>query len=958
MHDLTHEYISENVADSSVIFQRGTHLFNHGAFLCTENMPEEGRFVYGVDGNYGDYTIEIIMEEERVETNCDCPYPSDGCKHVVAALLDIMGRQKRVEKNLSGGESLPEDSCEKEEWLSPEEIRRQALEDRMKRAGREEFRLIEGEMYKGVHLVTTLRGRQYEVTLHDPAAAAGHCTCPDFLTNRLNTCKHLIFAGDELKAKRGFRGKVQQERFPFVDIFWDSVHGRPRLFKERSFEEIGDIWAELCASFGDDGLFKHEDITEIAPLLAALEGDKRVRIEETVFARLDDLLHENQMEKLSATSRIDFSSVNAKLYPYQKEGVGFGVFKRGVLIGDEMGLGKTIQAIALTLLKREIFGFRKVLVVTVASLKEQWKREIEKFTNEDAVVVAGPAKDRMTVYREDESLFKITNYEAVLRDVTILSRYKPDLVILDEAQRIKNFTTKTAEAVKGIPRKHSVVLTGTPLENKLEDVYSIVQFLDADLLSPLWEFAANHFMLSKSKKGKIIGYRNLDLLHEKLKPLVIRRKKEEVLEDLPDEVVNNYYIDLTEEQEEMHAGYGKALAPLLGKKYLTPMDLRKIQKLLLRMRQVCDSTFLIDRATHISPKLEELQKIVDELVVQNNRKVVIFSEWTTMTYLIGRKLSDAGIPFVELSGKVPVAKRQVLIDEFTTNPHCKVFLSTDAGGTGLNLQAADCVINFELPWNPAKMNQRIGRVNRIGQKSRCVNVVNLIAKRSIEERIVAGIKLKTDLFKGVFDGGADMVTFSSEKRTELLNQLRELWGGEPEDMTGDPQLSEELPVDTPHYLNPELLGENGEPALFEQENESFESREAGETVEGVEDRESGTSAEFPEVSGPLNDPENAETHSSPGSPGGWESADVVAADEGREPLGAPCARGKEESTTLFEGQSREKVENVLNSGMEFIGGLLEMATGKKLEKAESGEKMIRIDGNTGEVTMKFKLPGF
>ena len=315
---------------------------------------------------------------------------------------------------------------------------------------------------------------------------------------------------------------------------------------------------------------------------------------------------------------------------------------------------------------------------------------------------------------------------------------------------LKTLTTKTAEAVKSLPRQHAIILTGTPLENKLEDVYSLVQFLDPERLSPLWQFAADHFLLSRRKKGDILGYVNLNTLHEKLKPLVIRRRKEEVLEQLPELIVNDYYIDLHQEQAEIHAGYSQSLLPLLNKKFLTPMDLRRIQTLLLKMRQTCDSTYLIDRQTNISPKLDELANILDELIKQNGRKVVIFSEWTTMTMLIGKHLSREAIPFVELSGRVPVVKRQALIDEFNTNPDCKVFLSTDAGGTGLNLQAADCVVNFELPWNPARVNQRIGRVNRIGQKSNCINVVNLIAKYSIEERIMAGIKLKGDLFQRGF----------------------------------------------------------------------------------------------------------------------------------------------------------------------------------------------------------------
>jgi SNF2 family DNA or RNA helicase len=483
-----------------------------------------------------------------------------------------------------------------------------------------------------------------------------------------------------------------------------------------------------------------------------------------------------------------------RLYPYQMEGVRFALYKPAALIGDEMGLGKTLQAIALAGLKQRIFGFEKVLVVTLASLKEQWKREIERFSDMQADIVAGSPQQRKEIYFSGQGLFKITNYEAVLRDVTLLSRFHPDLVILDEAQRIKDFSTKTAEAVKRIPRTHALVLTGPPLENKL-------------------------------------------------------------------------------------------------------MDIRRMQELLLCMRMTCDSTYLIDRQTNISPKLKKLEGIIQELVVESGRKMVIFSEWTTMTFLIARHLSDAGIKFVELSGNVPVKKRQALIDEFTHNPDCRVFLSTDAGGTGLNLQAAACVVNFELPWNPAKMNQRIGRVNRIGQESRCINVVNLITKGSIEEKILAGIQLKTELFDGAFDGRADKVEFSSEKRTELLNQLREMMGEDPVPPPATSTPPEEIPEDTPHYLNPEVL-------------------------------------------------ERA------------ESTPDVTAEEFTDDAAIPARDTDNSGGEILAGQTPEKIEAVLNSGMQFIGGLMEMATGQKVEAAAEDGRMVSIDRQTGEVTLKFKMPGF
>jgi len=925
---LTNEYIRDCIADSAVIYQRGIKIYEYGSYICSEADHKKGQFLYDIDGTYGDYTARIHLHEDGVELSCDCPYPGKGCKHLVAALLDIKDQIKGFKPQLKNIDDM--DSLEPTEpYLTEEEIKHQALEDRKKRANQEKFEVILGDMYKGEHLLETNRGKQYVITLHDPENNRGHCSCPDFFTNRLNTCKHLIYLDNHIKKNKDFKKRIAQESFPFIDIYWDSAHDKPRLFSERPASEISDIQEHLSEYFDSEGLFAKNDLNEFLTFAAHLNGHKKIRVQEHVFKRLDDHLLKAQMKELSHKSLPAMDVLKTNLYPYQKVGVEFGLYKQGVLIGDEMGLGKTLQAIALGILKKEIFGFTKVLVVTLASLKEQWKREIERFTDEKALVIAGSRLKRQASYNQEDSLFKITNYEAVLRDVTIISRFKPDLLILDEAQRIKNFTTKTAEAVKSLPRKHALVLTGTPLENKLEDVYSIVQFLDPHMLSPLWNFAAEYFMLSRDKKGKVLGYRNLDHLNKRLKSIVIRRRKEEVLSDLPDEVVNNYFLDLAEPQQKMHAGFLQSLLPLLNKKFLTPVDIKRIQTLLLMMRMVCDSTYLIDRKTNISPKLKELAGILDELVVQNGRKAVIFSEWTTMTFLIAKHLSEAGIQFVELSGKVPVNKRQLLIDEFTNNPECKVFLSTDAGGTGLNLQAADCVINFELPWNPAKMNQRIGRVNRIGQKSKCINVVNLITKLSIEEKILASIQIKTDLFKGVFDGGIDKVEFSQKKRTELLNKLREMMGEEAAVEKTEARDLEEIPEDTPHYLNPKVLQEEKKCLYYEEENTDDKDGDKGE--DKAKDK--------------LDEEFDLETSSSETeSPGTLKTADTP----------------EKEQEFSLGGQSPEKLEEVLNSGLQFIGGLLEMATGEKIKSTDTDneKRMLRIDKETGEVTMKFKLPGF
>lgn len=876
-------------ADSAIIFNRGESLHRNGAFRRINGNNGNGHYIYEVDGNFGNYHTEINVDD-GINAQCNCPYPGNGCKHIIAILLELFDEQQSANRGYI--EDKNQDRAN--EYLTYEEIKAQALEDRYKRGRNEEFTLNAGDMLKGDHLVTTKRGKQYQVTLHNPADGLGHCSCPDFLSNKLGTCKHIIFVSEFFQKKRDFAKTVAQELFPYIDIFWDSALGKPRLFHEQKTDKVKDELLELLAEiFDEDHLFSQDSLSDFIPYLEKLEQYKQVRIQEPVIQKLTASALDTELGNASIQRTVEPEDhLKVAPYAYQKEGILFGLYKKAVLIGDEMGLGKTLQAIGLGVLKKEIFGFQNIVVVTMSSLKQQWQREIERFSNEQGCIISGSAKQRKEQYRNDTRLFKITNYEAVLRDVTIISRLKPDLVILDEAQRIKNFETKTAEAVKSLPRQHAIILTGTPLENKLEDVYSLVQFLDPTLLSPLWQFAAEHFFLNRKKKGDILGYTNLNKLHDRLQPLVIRRRKEEVLDELPELITNDYFIDLSQEQAEIHAGYSQTLLPIVSKKFLTPMDLRRIQALLLKMRQVCNSTYLIDRETNLSPKLDELGNILDELVQQNGRKVVIFSEWTTMTMLIGKDLSRRSIPFVELSGKVPVKKRQFLIDEFNTNPDCKVFLSTDSGGTGLNLQAADCVINFELPWNPAKINQRIGRINRIGQKSQCINVINLIAKYSIEERILAGIKLKGDLFNGVFDGGQDEVMLSREKRQEMVDQLRQMIGEDVDTMAGEALPAEELAEDTPHFLNPEVLREEvdyvGEETEAElEENTSEEKSEGGQGV-----------------------------------------------------------------------QPPEQMEEVLNQGMGFISGLLEMATGQRLSTAKSSDKMVTLNKETGEVTLTFTLPGF
>jgi hypothetical protein len=212
--------------------------------------------------------------------------------------------------------------------------------------------------------------------------------------------------------------------------------------------------------------------------------------------------------------------------------------------------------------------------------------------------------------------------------------------------------------------------------------------------------------------------------------------------------------------------------------WLSEIDQKRVLCCIQNMRMLCNSTFLFDKQTHHSPKLQEFREILRELAIEENRKVVVFSEYERMTHLAGEELRKLGIGFVSLHGGVPSRQRGSLIEKFRNDPECKVFLSTDAGGVGLNLQAASVVVNFEPPWNPARLEQRIGRVHRLGQ-SRPVHVIHMVTSDSIEERVWETLRLKKSLFAGVFDSPTGEVSFEKLGRKTVLQAVKEIFADQP-----------------------------------------------------------------------------------------------------------------------------------------------------------------------------------
>jgi SNF2 family DNA or RNA helicase len=363
----------------------------------------------------------------------------------------------------------------------------------------------------------------------------------------------------------------------------------------------------------------------------------------------------------------------------------------------------------------------------------------------------------------------------------MIRQWGPDLIILDEAQRIKNWKTRTAQYVKRLQSPLAIVLTGTPIENKIEELHSIVEFIDKRRLGPLYRFMHDHRILDEGPTGKVIGYQNLQAVRNALRDVMIRRKKDEVLKQLPELIDKNFFVPMTKEQGIIHYENYEIVVRLVAKwrryKFLCEADQRRLMIALNFMRMVSDNTYLVDKKTVHGPKIEELEILLNEIVTEGGEKVVIFSQWLRMTELVERVLERNNIGYVHLNGSVPSKQRKGLMQKFREDPECMVFLSTDAGGVGLNLQSGSVVINMDIPWNPAVLEQRIGRIHRLGQQ-KTVRVINFVTSASIEENILGLLKFKKSLSAGTLDtDGEDIVMVGESQLKKFMQSVDTLTEG-------------------------------------------------------------------------------------------------------------------------------------------------------------------------------------
>lgn len=431
----------------------------------------------------------------------------------------------------------------------------------------------------------------------------------------------------------------------------------------------------------------------------------------------------------------DFSDVELSMmdelempfFEYQKVGVGFMAVVKSGLVGDQPGLGKTIQSLGLTKLVKA----KKVLVFCPMTLKGSWSEEIDKWIPGSSVTIIGGDKKKRAEQWKEDTTYYVCNYHLLLRDLDWMKETEWDVIIADEATVLSNPKSKTSAAIKKLNATYKIALTGTPLNNTPEDVWSIMDWVQPGLLGSNYQFMEEYTL--KDGYGNVSGYKNLEKLKMKLEPYMIRRLKQDVLHELPPKLFENIYIEFSPEERRLYTAVQEDI-----KKELNQLGLSHIKYLhearvkMIRLKQLTNTCELIS-GEQKSAKLDALKEVL-EFALAGEEKAIIFTQFREMALILMREL--AGYNPLLIAGGVSEEERTANRHAFNDDNTHRLLIMTSAGDMGLNLQRATSVIHYDLPWSVSKLEQREDRAHRHGQKNN-VTIYKMIVKDSIDEYILS-----------------------------------------------------------------------------------------------------------------------------------------------------------------------------------------------------------------------------
>lgn len=534
------------------------------------------------------------------------------------------------------------------------------------------------------------------------------------------------------------------------DRFYTLENGQIITFDSEEFQQTSQALQSLRDQLASQKGHLQLPLNQGLALQERLQGDN-ISFTAAFSEMVKDLLHPETF----TTPLPD--GLQAELRNYQVTGFRWlkmlSHYHFGGILADEMGLGKTLQAITYLLSEKQEGSKLQALIVSPASLTYNWQQELKRFAPQlKTAVIGGNRNEREKLLAEPLDVY-ITSYASLRQDVDMYQNRPITHLILDEAQMVKNSTTKTAQALRSLQIDHRFALSGTPIENNLEELWSLFQMIMPG------------FFPSRPKFKEL----SAEAVAKMIRPFILRRDKKAVLKDLPDKLERNYYSALTEEQKTIYLAYLRQM-----QEQISGMDSQAFRKNrigilagLTRLRQICcDPRLFIEDYEGTSGKLEQVKDLV-QAANENGRRILLFSQFTGMLDIIEGELAQMGLTSFYLRGSTPPKDRIKMVDAFNAGEKDVFLISLKAGGTGLNLTGADTVILYDLWWNPAVEEQAAGRAHRIGQK-KVVEVWRLIAEGTIEERIDLLQNEKRELFQKVISGNEAQIQQLTEEDIRMI----------------------------------------------------------------------------------------------------------------------------------------------------------------------------------------------
>lgn len=584
-------------------YRKGYELYEMGR--CHLLTSGSSGYSYEVKDDYQDFLVSLKFDPAALKTHCSCN-SHQLCSHVFAAAL-----QTQQEMNRSS--QISEEDALK---YSREGMIKRVMEEREERARQESYQLDFADNIYGEHHLITGKDKTYRLSFYDFDQRLGYCSCPDYQTNKLETCKHLIYAFHEF-LKKNDSEQLPKQAYPFLEIFRHPLkdYQVSWFYPHLPDPKIATVLKEF---FDDQQVFKKDQLHRIYHFLELMEDFKSVKVRPEVKSFVAQYFETASLKERFSKIEFPQNILKNPIFKYQEEGSLFIASKKGSILADEIGLGKSVQALSSALIKYKYLGFTNIKILCPIHLMDHWNSEIEKWIPEDK-----------------RSFFQVIDFEEAE------NHQNCDFLIIDEAQKIDDFKSGILYQVHHWEYQHILLITDSQISTSLIKFYAMAALFDSYLLTPLWELSYKHCLFSSEDPSKIVGYYHLDQVYARLKMVYLRRNKIDVLEQLPPADFVKIPVALTETLSKHQSSVARKVKALAKKEPLHHYDLLQFKSYLQRLMKLGQFCYWDTEKQYSNPKLEEFMHFVNhKLNLQKDEKVIVFVNSKTTQIQLQRLLQE------------------------------------------------------------------------------------------------------------------------------------------------------------------------------------------------------------------------------------------------------------------------------------------------------------------------------